>query len=177
MQRYQFKAWRFFVHLFLLVFIWRSFRHIFQAFYSALPIAVYVLFAPFSVHSFAFPRFPCVKALYIDTDGFWYIGNNGKSERVGAKSYIRQSATPNKMPEKCVEMGVSRKSWYLRHLSELSKILLYYEKEIKGLHFVSISFFVEAEYTAKSDVVGRRDFGFSWYFVIFNPDYLGNETR
>jgi hypothetical protein len=35
------------------------------------------------------------------------------------------------------------------------------EKGMKGLHFFSISFFVEAEYTAKSDVVGGGDFGFS----------------
>ncbi len=69
----------------------------FRHFISALPIAVYVLFAPFSVHSFAFPCFLCIKALYIDTDGTWYIGNNGKSEGVGANSRIRQSATPNKM--------------------------------------------------------------------------------
>jgi hypothetical protein len=51
------------------------------------------------------------------------------------------------------------------------------ERRIEGLHFVSISFCVEAEYTAKSDVIGGEDFGFSWYFTIFNPDYLGNETR
>jgi hypothetical protein len=50
------------------------------------------------------------KALYIDTDGTWYIGNNGKSEGVGAKSHIRQSVTPNKIPEKYVKLGVSRKS-------------------------------------------------------------------
>jgi hypothetical protein len=35
------------------------------------------------------------------------------------------------------------------------------ERGMKGLHFVLISFFVEAEYTAKSDVVGGGDFGFS----------------
>jgi hypothetical protein len=48
---------------------------------------------------------------------------------------------------------------------------------MKGLHFVSISFFLQAEYTAKSDVVGRGDFGFSWYFTIFNRDYLVNGKR
>jgi hypothetical protein len=89
----------------------------------------------------------------------------------------RQSATPNKMPKKCVVMGVSRKSWYLGHLKELLKILLDSEIRMKGLHILSISFFVEAEYTAKSDVVGRGDFGFSWYFTIFNRDYLVNGKR
>jgi hypothetical protein len=34
------------------------YRQIFQAFYSALPIAVYVFFAPFSVHYFDFSLFP-----------------------------------------------------------------------------------------------------------------------
>jgi hypothetical protein len=81
------------------------------------------------------------------------------------------------MTEKCVEMGVSQKSWYLGHLKELLKILLDSERGMKGLHSESISYFVEAEYTAKSDVVGGGDFGFSWYFTIFNPDYLCNETR
>jgi hypothetical protein len=38
-------------------------QHIFQAFYSALPIAVYVLFSPFSVHSFAFSLFPMYQGL------------------------------------------------------------------------------------------------------------------
>jgi hypothetical protein len=45
--------------------------------------------------------------------------------------------------------------------TQLSKILLDSERGMKGLHFESISFFVEAEYTAKSDAVGGRDFGFS----------------
>jgi hypothetical protein len=35
------------------------------------------------------------------------------------------------------------------------------ERGMKGLHSESISYFVEAEYTAKSDVVGGEDFGFS----------------
>jgi hypothetical protein len=29
---------------------------------------------------------------------------------VGEKTHIRKSATPNKMPEKCVEMGVIRET-------------------------------------------------------------------
>jgi hypothetical protein len=36
------------------------FRSIFHAFYSAMPIAVYVLFAPFSVNFFAFSIFSYV---------------------------------------------------------------------------------------------------------------------
>jgi hypothetical protein len=74
-------------------------------------------------------------------------------------------------------MGVSRKSWYLGHLKELLKILWDSEIGMKGLHFVSISFFLEAEYTAKINVVGGGDFRFSWYFTIFNPDYLVNGKR
>jgi hypothetical protein len=33
------------------------------------------------------------------------MGNNGKSEGLGAKSHIRQSATPNKMPENVSKWG------------------------------------------------------------------------
>ncbi len=59
-------------------------------------------------------------------------------------------------------MGVSRKSVYRGHLKELLKILLDSERRMKGLHFVNLLvFFVRAEYTAKSDVVGGGDFGFS----------------
>jgi hypothetical protein len=44
---------------------------------------------------------------------------------------------------------------------------------MKGLHFVSIGSFVEAEYTAKSDVIGGEDFGFLWYFTISIPIISG----
>jgi hypothetical protein len=82
----------------------------------------YVCFSPPSLSTPSlFPCFLCIKALYIDTDGTWYIGNNGKREGVGAKSHIRQSASPNKMPEKCVEIEVSRKLWYLGHLTIFRK--------------------------------------------------------
>ena len=52
-----------------------------------------------------------------------------------------------------------------RDISDISanykKSFLDSERGMKGLHFVLFSFFVEAEYTAKSDVVGGGNFGFS----------------
>ena len=45
-------------------------------------------------------------------------------------------------------------------LQYLEKILLDSEKGMDGLHFLLISFF-KAEYTAKSDVNGGGEFGFS----------------
>jgi hypothetical protein len=76
---------------------------------------------PFLSTPSLFPYFLCIKDLYIDTDGTWYIGNNGKSEEVGAKSHIRQSATPNKMPE-----NVSK--WGYHENSDILDILKYFKK-------------------------------------------------
>lgn len=48
---------------------------------------------------------------------------------------------------------------------------------MKGIHFLLISFFLQSEYTTKSDVVGGWDFGFLLYFTNFNPDYLGLKKK
>ncbi len=61
-------------------------------------------------------------------------------------------------------MGASRKSWYLEHLKELLKILLDSERGMKGIHFVSISFFRSRIYGLKRCSRRRR----LWVFVIFH---------
>jgi hypothetical protein len=96
-----------------------------------------VLFAPFSDHSLAFSLFPMYHwRAYRYRWDLIYMGNNEKSEEVGVKLHIRKSATPNKMPEKFVKIGVSWKSWYLGHLKELLKILLESSRGMKGLNSV-----------------------------------------
>ncbi len=68
----------------------------------------------------------------------------------GRKADIRQSPTQNEMPKIFVEIGVSRKSWYLGNPPIFFKTLLDLHRRMNGLHFILISFF-KAEYTEKND--------------------------
>jgi hypothetical protein len=50
------------------------------------------------------------------------------------------------------------------------------EEGWKGYVFYEL-IFLGAEFMAKSAVVGGGDIEFSWYFTIFNPDYLENKKK
>ena len=88
------------------------------------------------------------------------MGKRRNGQKRGRNADIRQPATRNEMQKILVEIGVSRKSLYLGNLTTFRKTLLDLHKRINELHFLSISFFFKAEYTAKSDGNGGGDFGF-----------------
>ena len=71
--------------------------------------------------------------------------------------------------------------WGSHKNCDISGIIQYFSKPFwiciygwMGYYFL-LFFFFNAEYTEKSDGNGGGDFGFSWYFTIFNREYLVNE--